>query len=217
VQGQLLEGIYESLIWSVHRLHEEAGLLHRDVCPSNILIHGEGDRVRLTLIDCAFAWPLDEPGQIPVRNDNYTAPEQLAGRAGPSSDWYSVASTCYFLANGVPPDPKDEAAFALGLERLGSGFIKHAVESLLCADLDERPDEFWELLPRPTSQPVLFSDRQVVGALDLGSGAILMYSRGFGFVPQPALSAALAEHRTAGRIADAGLLRFLERLASRPA
>jgi tRNA A-37 threonylcarbamoyl transferase component Bud32 len=119
VHGDLLAEIYNAIVLCLAKLHE-LGVVHRDVSPSNILIDGSRG-VQLTLVDCSFAWDLKQPNQIPIRNANYTAPEQARGEACPESDFYSAAGICYFLANGMPPDLVNRSAFLRGLGKISFG------------------------------------------------------------------------------------------------
>ena len=128
VQSDLLGEIYNSLLRAATNLHN-LGVLHRDISPSNVLIAiahpaNESARLRLTLVDCSFACPTEPGPQLPVRDANYTAPEQVAGRACRTSDWYSIAATCYFLATGFPPDPSHREPFREGLKKINTSYYE---------------------------------------------------------------------------------------------
>jgi hypothetical protein len=214
VKEPLWSDVYESLITAVHHLNE-LGVVHRDISPSNILVSGDDNGIRLTVIDCSFAWDLDELDQVAVRNDNFTAPEQIAGSARPVSDWYSVAGTCFFLANGVAPNSKHKSAFEDGLARLGSSFNANIVESLLQQDPAARPHNFWQLIPRPVSQRVHESSRILTGALDLAvAGAIFLYDDDYEFVAREELPNAVKRAARKRRLAPE-IQRYLDALVAR--
>lgn len=96
---QVLEGL--------HVVHE-AGLVHRDVKPHNVLVSDDGYAL---LADFGLARHLH--GGVPYRTrtdqsmgtPNYRAPEQAADAASvdPRADIYGVGATLYFLLTGRRP------------------------------------------------------------------------------------------------------------------
>jgi serine/threonine-protein kinase len=86
----------------------KAGLIHRDVKPSNLVRLSDG-RVKVT--DFGLAKPVD-PGSEPaltamgvvVGTPDYIAPEQARGEAiDERVDIYALGGTLYFLLTGIPP------------------------------------------------------------------------------------------------------------------
>jgi serine/threonine-protein kinase len=75
----------------------EAGVVHRDVKPGNLLVSPDG---RVTVTDFGIAWsaasmPLTQTGQV-VGTVHYLSPEQAEGRkAGPASDVYALGMIAY--------------------------------------------------------------------------------------------------------------------------
>ena len=96
----LAAGCAEAL-QSIHR----AGLLHRDVKPSNVLVAPDGPRV----IDFGVARATDRIELTAARGaagtPAYMAPEQArdATRASPASDVFSLGATLVFAATGHSP------------------------------------------------------------------------------------------------------------------
>ncbi|MEV6419849.1 protein kinase [Streptomyces sp. NPDC051662] len=89
-------GVAEALI-SVH----SAGLVHRDVKPSNVLLPAEGPRV----IDFGISQAADVTRtHAALGTIAFTAPEQARGETStPASDVYSLGATLFYLAVGRPP------------------------------------------------------------------------------------------------------------------
>ncbi|MCK6501840.1 protein kinase [Myxococcota bacterium] len=105
-----LEGPTTSLLRTLARVHE-AGVVHRDVKPGNVLVTADGQAV---LLDFGLARG-DAVGPTITRTGavmgtpRYLAPEQLVGeRAGPRADLYAVGVMLYEALAGCPPHEADD-------------------------------------------------------------------------------------------------------------
>jgi len=103
-----LRAALRQLALGIVALHE-AGKLHRDVKPNNVMVGRDG---RLVLLDFGL---VREHGEVEsderraaedevVGTPAYMSPEQAAGEGvGPASDWYGVGAVLYDALTGRPP------------------------------------------------------------------------------------------------------------------
>jgi len=142
--GEALE-IIESIGAALERVHE-AGFLHRDIKPDNILLC-EG---RAVLIDFgtarAFAGDATTP-MTQLLTPGYAPLEQYGRRArfGPFTDVYALAATLYHALSGHAPPPATDRANGISLRPLDqtnplvSPRLARAVEAALRIPVPERP------------------------------------------------------------------------------
>ncbi len=126
----------------------DAGIIHRDVKPGNILIDGQGG-VRLADFGIATSLQGDVgEGAAPVGTLRYMAPEQAAGAVDPRSDVYAVGAVLYEMLVGVPAFEGTVADLVTRFsepppELPASKPVSPALANVLRRCLDPDPDARW--------------------------------------------------------------------------
>ncbi|MFI8518243.1 serine/threonine-protein kinase [Streptomyces sp. NPDC085481] len=129
------------------RAAHEAGVLHRDVKPANVLLSNDGRAVLTDFGIAAVAGtsPLTMTGEL-IGSPEYLAPERALGRTpGPAADLWSLGVLLYAAVEGVSPFRRDTALDTLRSvvdeepapsERAGP--LAPVIEGLLRKDPEQR-------------------------------------------------------------------------------
>lgn len=139
-------GIVAQTAMALQAAHD-AGLVHRDVKPGNLLITPDG-RVKITdfgIARIADQVPLTATGQV-MGTVQYLAPEQASGHnATPKTDLYSLGIVAYECLNGKRPFTGDSQV-AIAMAQINdeppalSEEIPEPVRNLVFSCLEKKPD-----------------------------------------------------------------------------
>jgi hypothetical protein len=101
---QQIRGLLQDILPVLQFLHDHQ-VIHRDIKPANLIRRQESGL--LTLVDFGAAKRMTQSGLgktgTVLGSAEYTAPEQLRGRAVFASDLYSLGVTCVHLLTGLSP------------------------------------------------------------------------------------------------------------------
>lgn len=166
----------------------EAGIVHRDFKPPNVLMGPDGPRV----IDFGIARALDTTATVTshvVGTPAYMAPEQIANHpVGPYTDMFAWGVTILFAATGVSPFVADSIPAIMHKVLYGQADVSALPEplaGLVNACLSKNPAQ------RPTAPQVLLTLLGNAGAVPPGQmlphGAAVAATRQMppAWIPQP--------------------------------
>jgi hypothetical protein len=145
VTGSALDRLAVSTATALSAIHQ-AGVIHRDFKPGNVLIDLDGARV----IDFGIARSADAAATITSQvfgTPGYIAPEVVRGEpAGPAADVFAWGATITFAATGTPPFHAPNVAAIVhrltsGEPDLGTltGYLRGIVAECLVKDPAARP------------------------------------------------------------------------------
>ncbi|MDR9396511.1 serine/threonine-protein kinase [Pontimonas sp.] len=138
--------IVQQTALALHQAHQ-AGLVHRDVKPGNLLITPDGT-VKITDFGIARVTdqvPLTATGQV-MGTVQYLAPEQASGKpASPSTDIYSLGIVAYEALSGRRPF-RGESQVSIAMAHIKEappelpGTIPDAVRALVMSCIAKKPE-----------------------------------------------------------------------------
>ncbi len=143
--GPALERLAIATVTALAAIHE-AGIVHRDFKPGNVIMGADGARV----IDFGIARALEATGTLSsavIGTPAYMAPEQIAGqKIGPAADIFAWGCTIAYASSGTTPFGQDSIPAVMhrilhGEPELGrlTGPLRALVAACLAKDPARRP------------------------------------------------------------------------------
>ncbi|MBL4688758.1 MAG: serine/threonine protein kinase [Nannocystaceae bacterium] len=129
--GQLLD--------TLEYLHAlRPAVIHRDIKPGNIIARSDGSAVLVDFGGVTHALRV-KGGSTMIGTFGYMAPEQLYGRAGPSTDLYALGATIAALTGGVEAEDLPRAGMDIDVNALtADGPLRRGLRTMLHGDVEIR-------------------------------------------------------------------------------
>lgn len=136
--------VLKSLCDCIRYLHEDMGIIHRDLKLENLLLRDAEDCTSVVLIDFGFSRRIKEGGcKTDCGTRNYASPEMLLGRHyGKSVDIWALGVTMFILLSGY--HPFDTGSQSMLFSNICNGNILYDVDQSIWRGVSPTCKEFLE-------------------------------------------------------------------------
>lgn len=149
------------------RAMHRAGLIHRDIKPTNLLINREDEALRVRVSDLGVAKDIERSLELTgsraiIGTPNYMAPEVIRSsrEASQQSDIYSLGATLFFFICGAPPFQGEN--------------LYSVLTRVICGEAPRRPSELVEGVPAAVEELVMRMLSPDPASRPAGVDAVLM-------------------------------------------
>jgi hypothetical protein len=140
VDAALARTIGQSLARGLAAVHQ-AGIVHRDVKPANVILRPDEHAGVATLVDFGAATRTTDRIDRPIGSPRFMAPEQRLGVVDPRADVFACAAVVFFALTGKSPLDTDGEPSALAIApALDALVVDEPLRTALRAALAIDPD-----------------------------------------------------------------------------